>query len=59
LLDEQRARWAERWADVDVTFEGGPELERVMRFVVLHLLAAGPTGTGTVGDGPPRRSRPT
>jgi trehalose/maltose hydrolase-like predicted phosphorylase len=43
LLVEQRAAWAQRWADADIRIEGDDELERAVRFGLFHLM-------GTVGD---------
>ena len=50
LLYEQRAAWADRWADADVRIEGDPQLQRDVRFALFHLLASvGDAGESALG----------
>jgi hypothetical protein len=50
LLVEQRAAWAQRWADADIRIEGDDELERAVRFGLFHLMGSvGDSGEAAVG----------
>jgi trehalose/maltose hydrolase-like predicted phosphorylase len=50
LLDEHRARWAERWETADIRIDGDDELQRLVRFALFHLMsAAGEQGEAAVG----------
>ena len=40
LLAEHREAWARRWQEADVVIEGDPELQRDVRFTLLHLMAS-------------------
>ena len=50
LLDEHRARWAERWHTADIVIEGDDELQRLVRFALFHMLgSAADAGEAAVG----------
>jgi trehalose/maltose hydrolase-like predicted phosphorylase len=40
LLDEHRARWAERWEMADISIDGDDELQRLVRFALFHLMSS-------------------
>jgi trehalose/maltose hydrolase-like predicted phosphorylase len=40
LLDEHRARWAERWETADIRIDGDDELQRLVRFALFHLMSS-------------------
>ena len=50
LLAEQRATWAERWADGDVLIPADPELQLGARFALYHLQCS-VAGRGEAGAG--------
>ena len=41
LRARHRREWQARWRDADVTVEGHPELQRMVRFAVAHLIGSG------------------
>jgi len=50
LLVEQRRAWGQRWERADVEVVGDPELTRVIRFGLFHLMASVPgRGAAAVG----------
>jgi trehalose/maltose hydrolase-like predicted phosphorylase len=40
LLREQRAAWAGRWEDADITIEGDETLQRAVRLALFHLMGS-------------------
>ncbi len=50
LFAENRAAWAQRWRDAEVSLIGDAHLELAVRFVLFHLMASAPTsGEAAVG----------
>ena len=50
LLNQHRARWAERWRTADIRIEGDEELQRLVRFALFHLMSsAADEGEAAVG----------
>ncbi|MCC6554163.1 MAG: glycoside hydrolase family 65 protein [Polyangiaceae bacterium] len=38
-IARHEAAWAERWSKADVSIEGGPKIERALRFALYHLIS--------------------